>query len=134
MITVSVKHFSGFEDPPQNAPTVLAGCLITPTSMTLDEKTGTLYITELATGRVVSVPIVEYLNVYISQQDGAARDPHRAFLSSQDAVLETSVLTIRVCVRPLTPGPPNVCPTRENTVSEQKKLRSRPFNLDRPCA
>ena len=42
---------------PGSAPTVLASCLITPTSMTLDEKTNTLYITELATGRVVSVPI-----------------------------------------------------------------------------
>jgi hypothetical protein len=48
-----------FEEPPQSAPTVIAGCLITPTSITLDEKTDTLYITELATGRVVSVPIVE---------------------------------------------------------------------------
>ena len=68
MITVSVKHFSGFEDPPQSAPTVLAGCLITPTSMTLDEKTDTLYITELATGRVVSVPIVEQSQrLYISK-------------------------------------------------------------------
>lgn len=44
---------------PSSTPVVLAGCLITPTSMTLDEKTDTLYITELATGRVVSVPIVE---------------------------------------------------------------------------
>ena len=44
---------------PTSTPTVLAGCLITPTSMTLDEKTDTLYITELATGRVVSVPIGE---------------------------------------------------------------------------
>ena len=44
---------------PDSTPTVVAGCLITPTSMTLDEKTNTLYITELATGRVVSVPIVE---------------------------------------------------------------------------
>jgi hypothetical protein len=44
---------------PSSTPTVLAGCLITPTSMTLDEKTDTLYITELATGRVVSVPIVQ---------------------------------------------------------------------------
>jgi hypothetical protein len=44
---------------PDSTPTVLAGCLITPTSMTLDEKTDTLYITELATGRVVSVPILE---------------------------------------------------------------------------
>jgi hypothetical protein len=44
---------------PDSTPTVLAGCLITPTSMTLDEKTDTLYITELATGRVVSVQIVQ---------------------------------------------------------------------------
>lgn len=44
---------------PDSTPVVLAGCLITPTSMTLDEKTDTLYITELATGRVVSIPIVE---------------------------------------------------------------------------
>jgi sugar lactone lactonase YvrE len=44
---------------PDSAPAVLAGCLITPTSMTLDEKTDTLYITELATGRVVSVQIVQ---------------------------------------------------------------------------
>lgn len=43
---------------PDSTPTVVAGCLITPTSMTLDEKTDTVYITELATGRVVSVPIV----------------------------------------------------------------------------
>ncbi len=44
---------------PNSTPVVLAACLITPTSMTLDEKTDTLYITELATGRVVSVPIVQ---------------------------------------------------------------------------
>ena len=42
---------------PASAPTVVAGCLITPTSMTLDAKNGTLYITELGPGRVVSVPI-----------------------------------------------------------------------------
>lgn len=42
---------------PTSTPTVVADCLITPTSMTLDEKTDTLYITELGTGRVVSVPI-----------------------------------------------------------------------------
>jgi hypothetical protein len=36
---------------------VIAGCLITPTAMTLDEKTRTLYVTELATGRVVAIPI-----------------------------------------------------------------------------
>ena len=42
---------------PTSTPTVVADCLITPTSMTLDEKTDTLYITELGTGRFVSVPI-----------------------------------------------------------------------------
>ena len=42
---------------PGSAPTVLSGCLITPTSMTLDEKTATLYVTELATGRVIAIPV-----------------------------------------------------------------------------
>jgi hypothetical protein len=36
---------------------VIADCLITPTAMTLDEKTKTLYVTELATGRVVAIPM-----------------------------------------------------------------------------
>lgn len=36
--------------------TVIANCLTTPTSMTLDEKTGTLYVTELA-GRIVAIPV-----------------------------------------------------------------------------
>ena len=42
---------------PSDPPTVIANCLITPSSMTLDEKTGTLYITELATGRVVAISL-----------------------------------------------------------------------------
>lgn len=42
---------------PTSAPTVVVGCLITPTSMTLDDKTGTLYVTELATNRVVAIPV-----------------------------------------------------------------------------
>ncbi len=42
---------------PTSAPIEVAECLITPTSMTLDEKTDTLYITELGTGRVVSMHI-----------------------------------------------------------------------------
>jgi hypothetical protein len=42
---------------PASAPAVVADCFITPTSMTLDEKTDTLYITELGTGRVVSVAV-----------------------------------------------------------------------------
>ncbi len=41
---------------PSSTPTVLADCLIRPTSMKLDEQSGRLYITELA-GRIVSVPI-----------------------------------------------------------------------------
>ena len=42
---------------PASPPAVVAGCLITPTSMTLDEKTGTLYVTELGTGRVVALHV-----------------------------------------------------------------------------
>ncbi len=50
---------------PAGPPTTVASCLTRPTSMTLDEKTGTLYITELGpgppaipgAGRVVSVPL-----------------------------------------------------------------------------
>jgi hypothetical protein len=42
---------------PGGPPTVIADCLTRPTSMTLDEKTGTLYVTELG-GRVVAIPIV----------------------------------------------------------------------------
>lgn len=38
------------------APTVIANCLTRPTSMTLDEKTGTLFVTELA-GRLVAIPV-----------------------------------------------------------------------------
>ena len=41
---------------PGDAPTVIADCLTRPTSMTLDEKTGTLYVTEFA-GRVVAIPV-----------------------------------------------------------------------------
>jgi hypothetical protein len=48
---------------PDSPPTVVAGgtvdstfCLTRPTSMTLDEKTGTLYVTELG-GRIVAIPI-----------------------------------------------------------------------------
>lgn len=44
-----------FEEPGV-APTVLANCLTRPTSMTLDEKTGTLYVTELG-GRLVAIPV-----------------------------------------------------------------------------
>ena len=39
------------------APTIVANCLDRPTSMTLDEKTGTVYLTELNSGRVVAVSV-----------------------------------------------------------------------------
>lgn len=42
---------------PGAAPTVLAGCLARPTSMLLDEKTGTLYVAELLTGRIVALQL-----------------------------------------------------------------------------
>ncbi|MBA3255497.1 MAG: ScyD/ScyE family protein [Pyrinomonadaceae bacterium] len=47
---------------PSGPPTIVASCLIRPTSMTLDEKTGTLYIADLQVpmapfqGRILSVP------------------------------------------------------------------------------
>ncbi len=41
---------------PGGPPTTIANCLTRPTSMTLDEKTGTLYVTELA-GRIVAIPV-----------------------------------------------------------------------------
>lgn len=43
---------------PDSIPTVLSACIFSPTSMTLDEKTDTLYVTEVNSGRVVSVPIL----------------------------------------------------------------------------
>jgi hypothetical protein len=46
-----LRHFPGAGGPP----TVLADCLDHPTSMTLDEKTGTIYVTELLTGRLVEI-------------------------------------------------------------------------------
>ncbi len=42
---------------PGSASTVIANCLNRPTSMTLDEKTGTTYVTELVGGRVVGIPL-----------------------------------------------------------------------------
>lgn len=41
---------------PAGPPTVVANCLTRPTAMTLDKKTGTLYVSELA-GRIVAIPI-----------------------------------------------------------------------------
>jgi hypothetical protein len=56
-----VLHF----ETPAGPPTTVANCLTRPTSMTLDEKTGTLYVTELGpgppaipgAGRVLSIPL-----------------------------------------------------------------------------
>jgi hypothetical protein len=42
---------------PDGSPAVIADCLTRPTSMTLDEKTGTVYVTEYA-GRLLAVPLV----------------------------------------------------------------------------
>ena len=39
-----------------SSPTVIADCLTRPTSMTLDEKTSTLYVTEFS-GRLVAIPV-----------------------------------------------------------------------------
>jgi hypothetical protein len=41
---------------PDGQPTVLANCLTRPTSMTLNKKTNTLYVSELA-GRIVAIPV-----------------------------------------------------------------------------
>jgi hypothetical protein len=46
-----------FEEPGE-APTVIADCLTRPTSITLDEKTGTLYVTEYG-GRVLRISAAE---------------------------------------------------------------------------
>lgn len=45
-------------DTPASSPAVAAGCLARPTSMALDEMTGTLYIAEFLTGRIVATSIV----------------------------------------------------------------------------
>ena len=44
-------------DSPSAAPAVVSGCLITPTSMALDEKTRALYITEIGTGNVMRLTL-----------------------------------------------------------------------------
>jgi hypothetical protein len=51
----SPGHLLGF-DSSDDSPTIIADCLSRPTSMTLDEQTDTLYVTELA-GRVVAIPV-----------------------------------------------------------------------------
>ena len=40
-----------------SAPTILAACLDRPTSLALDERTGTLYVAELVTGRIVALEL-----------------------------------------------------------------------------
>src|SRR5207245_8671488 len=42
-------------DSPAGPPTVVANCLTRPTTMTLDKKAGTLYVSEFG-GRVVAIP------------------------------------------------------------------------------
>ena len=42
---------------PGGPPVVIANCLITPTSMALDPKTGSLFVTEIFTGRIVEVAV-----------------------------------------------------------------------------
>ncbi len=44
-------------DTPGQPPQLVADCLNFPTSMVLDEKTGTLYVTELVPGRIVAIPV-----------------------------------------------------------------------------
>lgn len=46
-----------FFETPAGPSDVIAGCLITPTSMARDPKTGTLFVAELAFGRIVTVDI-----------------------------------------------------------------------------
>ncbi|HEX8678541.1 MAG TPA: ScyD/ScyE family protein [Chthoniobacterales bacterium] len=49
-------------DTPAGPPTTLASCMATPTAMTLDAKSGTLYVTELA-GRIVAIPVAAEAHV-----------------------------------------------------------------------
>jgi hypothetical protein len=42
---------------PDTPPAVIANCLITPTSMALDPKTGSLFVTEIFTGRIIQVAV-----------------------------------------------------------------------------
>ena len=42
---------------PGGLPVVIADCLITPTSMALDPKTGSLFVTEIFTGRIIEVAV-----------------------------------------------------------------------------
>ena len=42
-------------DTPASTPTLVADCFARPTAMLLDDKSGTLYVTELLTGRLLSI-------------------------------------------------------------------------------
>jgi hypothetical protein len=42
---------------PSSSPSVISNCLVTPTSMVLDEKSKNLYVTSLATGTIVKIQI-----------------------------------------------------------------------------
>ena len=45
-----------FEEPSQ-PPTLIANCLSVPSAMARDEKTGTLYVAESESGRIVAIPV-----------------------------------------------------------------------------
>jgi hypothetical protein len=62
---------------PTGPPVVLAHCLITPTSMVLDQKSGDLYITEIFTGRVVKIDAAQF---FVRQHylDFLGREPDSA--------------------------------------------------------
>ena len=46
-----------FETPDDDPPTLITDCLFAPTSMAFDENAGLLYVTELAGGRIVTIPL-----------------------------------------------------------------------------
>ena len=57
-MTAPCSELAAFDIAPGagSAPMVVADCLIRPISMMLDEKAGTLYVTEYG-GRLVAIPI-----------------------------------------------------------------------------
>jgi len=55
MLNPSAPSRLSYYSNPSGTPTVLANCLITPTSMARDEETNNLYVTEIFTGRVMKV-------------------------------------------------------------------------------
>lgn len=42
---------------PAGPPTVISNCLIGPSSMVYDQRTGTLFVTEIFTGRIIQIPL-----------------------------------------------------------------------------